>query len=82
MTIKDRLQSMAKSTLSSSSKRTSIDQKEQEVEYRETRKQVSENEKNQEGSACSNRPRYAAAAGVPHHRLAFYIASATPLLSA
>ena len=53
-----------------------------EDEYRETRKQVSENEKSKEGSACSNRPRYAAVVRVPHHSLAFYIASATPLLSA
>lgn len=56
--------------------------KEQEVEYRETRNQVSENEKSKEGSACSNRPRYAAVVRVPHHSLAFDIASATSLLSA
>ena len=54
----------------------------QEVEYRETRKQVLENEKSKKGSACSNRPRYAAVVHVPHDSLAFYIACATPLLRA
>jgi hypothetical protein len=54
----------------------------QEIEYHESRTRISESEQSKEGSACSNRPRYAAAVRVPHHSLAFDIASATPLLSA